>query len=212
MSEAPKKEQIIDIKASVKAIIESIDQEREREIIKRRFGLYERKETLEQIGELLGITRERVRQLEKAILIRIKMVAERGELPDITSCEKVIIRTLSDMGRVAKLHELTDKLLGKKSNSRERAHIAFIAELSPNLTVINETDNYENGVAIAEYGDEKKIKKQIEEIIKTIKTNKKPLTIEELHEKLNYEHPNHVQALAQISKHLAHLIYAIKFL
>ena len=27
----------------------------------------------------------------------------------------------------------------------------------------------------------------------------------ELHEKLNYEHPNHVQALAQISKHLAHL-------
>ena len=190
MSEAPKKEQIIDIKASVKAIIESIDQEREREIIKRRFGLYERKETLEQIGELLGITRERVRQLEKAILIRIKMVAERGELPDITSCEKVIIRTLSDMGRVAKLHELTDKLLGKKSNSRERAH---------------ETDNYENGVAIAEYGDEKKIKKQIEEIIKTIKTNKKPLTIEELHEKLNYEHPNHVQALAQISKHLAHL-------
>ena len=205
MSEAPKKEQIIDIKASVKAIIESIDQEREREIIKRRFGLYERKETLEQIGELLGITRERVRQLEKAILIRIKMVAERGELPDVTSCEKVIIRTLSDMGRVAKLHELTDKLLGKKSNSRERAHIAFIAELSPNLTVINETDNYENGVAIAEYGDEKKIKKQIEEIIKTIKTNKKPLTIEELHEKLNYEHPNHVQALAQISKHLAHL-------
>ena len=185
MSEAPKKEQIIDIKASVKAIIESIDQEREREIIKRRFGLYERKETLEQIGELLGITRERVRQLEKAILIRIKMVAERGELPDVTSCEKVIIRTLSDMGRVAKLHELTDKLLGKKSNSRERAHIAFIAELSPNLTVINETDNYENGVAIAEYGDEKKIKKQIEEIIKTIKTNKKPLTIEELHEKLN---------------------------
>lgn len=205
MSEAPKKEQIIDIKASVKAIIESIDQEREREIIKRRFGLYERKETLEQIGELLGITRERVRQLEKAILIRIKMVAERGELPDVTSCEKVIIRTLSDMGRVAKLHELTDKLLGKKSNSRERAHIAFIAELSPNLTVINETDNYENGVAIAEYGDEKKIKKQIEEIIKTIKTNKKPLTIEDLHEKLNYEHPNHVQALAQISKHLAHL-------
>ena len=114
MSEAPKKEQIIDIKASVKAIIESIDQEREREIIKRRFGLYERKETLEQIGELLGITRERVRQLEKAILIRIKMVAERGELPDITSCEKVIIRTLSDMGRVAKLHELKKATLANE--------------------------------------------------------------------------------------------------
>ena len=80
MSDAQTNEQVIDIKAAVAAIIESIDQEREREIITRRFGLYERKETLEQIGELLGITRERVRQLEKAILIRIKMMAENNEL------------------------------------------------------------------------------------------------------------------------------------
>ena len=50
MSDAQTNEQVIDIKAAVAAIIESIDQEREREIITRRFGLYERKETLEQIG------------------------------------------------------------------------------------------------------------------------------------------------------------------
>ena len=205
MSEAPNKEQVIDIKASVKAIIDSIEQEREREIITRRFGLYERKETLEQIGELLGITRERVRQLEKAILIRIKMTAERGDLPDITASEKAIIRTLSDLGRIAKLQVITDTLLGKKSDSRERAHIAFIAELSPGLTVVNETDNYDNAIAIAEYGDEKKIRKQVDEIVKTIKSNKQPLSIEDLHSKLNYEHPKHVQALAGVSKHLANL-------
>ncbi|MDO4684201.1 MAG: sigma factor-like helix-turn-helix DNA-binding protein [Candidatus Saccharibacteria bacterium] len=205
MSEAPTQEQVIDIKAAVKAIIDSIEQEREREIITRRFGLYERKETLEQIGELLGITRERVRQLEKAILIRVKMMAERGDLPDITASEKVIIRTLSDLGRTARVQDLTDTLLGKKSDARERAHIAFIAELAPHLTVINETDNYHHGVAIAEYGDEKKIRKQVDEILKTIKTHKQPLSIEELHDKLSYEHPNHVKALASISKHLAHL-------
>ena len=56
----------VDIKASAKKILETIDREREREIIARRFGLYDRRETLEQIGDLLGITRERVRQLEKA--------------------------------------------------------------------------------------------------------------------------------------------------
>ena len=49
----------------VKDVIATIEREREREIIERRFGLFDRKETLEQIGELLGITRERVRQLEK---------------------------------------------------------------------------------------------------------------------------------------------------
>lgn len=65
MSEAPKQEATFDINLTVEAIMSAVDQEREREIITRRFGLYDRKETLEQIGELLGITRERVRQLEK---------------------------------------------------------------------------------------------------------------------------------------------------
>ena len=47
----------IDLKTGVADIVALIDQEREREIITRRFGLYDRRETLEQIGELLGITR-----------------------------------------------------------------------------------------------------------------------------------------------------------
>lgn len=206
MSEAPATtEQVIDIKAAVAAIIDAIEQEREREIITRRFGLYERKETLEQIGELLGITRERVRQLEKAILIRIKMSAERGDLADVTASEKVIIRTLSDMGRIARVQDLTDGLLGKKSDARERAHIAFLAELAPHLTVVNETDNYYLSVGIAEYGDEKKVRGEVDAIVKAIKANKEPLTIEALHDKLQYEHPKHVEALASVSKHLAHL-------
>ena len=61
MTETTEAKQPIDLKAGVSAIIGLIDQEREREIITRRFGLYDRRETLEQIGELLGITRERVR-------------------------------------------------------------------------------------------------------------------------------------------------------
>lgn len=205
MSDAPSQETVIDIKASVASIIESIDQEREREIVTRRFGLYERKETLEQIGELLGITRERVRQLEKAILIRIKIAAEKGSLPDVITTEKVIIRTLSDMGRIARIQDLTDTLLNKKSDARERAHIAFLAELAPNLTTVDESDHYHNAVGIAEYGDDKKIKKAVDEIVKTIKANKEPISIEDLHAKLNYEHPNHVKALASVSKHLANL-------
>lgn len=205
MSDAQEHRQTIDIKAAVAAIIDSIEQEREREIITRRFGLYDRRETLEQIGELLGITRERVRQLEKAILIRIKISAEKGELEDINAAEKAIVRALSDMGRVARIQELTDLMLGKKSNSKERAHIGFIAELAPNLTVVNETDNYHYSVGIAEYGDEKTIRKRVDEIVKSIKSNKEPINIEALHDKLSYEHPKHVKALASVSKHLSNL-------
>ena len=57
-------------------ILATIDREREREIVARRFGLFDRKETLEQIGEMLGITRERVRQLEKSVVTRLKTAAE----------------------------------------------------------------------------------------------------------------------------------------
>ena len=76
------------IKTAIQDILKTIDQEREREIITRRFGLFDRKETLEQIGELLGITRERVRQLEKAILIRLKIAAEEGDIPAIRTVER----------------------------------------------------------------------------------------------------------------------------
>lgn len=205
MSESTDQEKLIDLKAGVSEILASIEQEREREIITRRFGLYDRKETLEQIGELLGITRERVRQLEKAILIRLKIAADEGKLEAAKSFEKTFIRNLTELGRLARVQDLTDTLLGRVTDQRERAHVAFIATLAPGLTVIDENDNYFNAVGIAEYGDEKKVRSEIDEIVKTIKAKGEPMTVEQMHETLSYEHPNQVRALASISKLLANL-------
>jgi len=205
MSDATDTKQPIDLKAGVNDVLALIEQEREREIITRRFGLYDRRETLEQIGELLGITRERVRQLEKAILIRLKIAAEEGKTEVVSSLEKVFVRTLSEMGRVARVQDLADALYGKATNQQERAHVAFIAALAPGLTVLDENDNYYNAVGIADYGDEKKVRSRIDEIVTVIKAAGAPLSLNELHDKLNYEHPSHVSALASVSKQLAHL-------
>jgi len=205
MSDATESKQPIDLKAGVTDILALIEQEREREIITRRFGLYDRRETLEQIGELLGITRERVRQLEKAILIRLKIAAEEGKTEVVANLEKTFVRTLSEMGRVARTQDLADKIYGRSTNQQERAHVAFIATLAPGLTVIDENDNYWGGVGIAEYGDEKKVKSRIDEIVSIIKASGEPMSIDQLHDALNYEHPSHVSALASVSKLLAHL-------
>ena len=206
MSDATdQKQPTIDLKSGVSDVLALIEQEREREIITRRFGLYDRRETLEQIGELLGITRERVRQLEKAILIRLKIAAEEGKTEVVTSLEKTFVRTLSEMGRVARVQDLADKIYGRATNQQERAHVAFIATLAPGLTVIDENDSYFHAVGIAEYGDEKKIRGQIDDIVKVIKDNKEPMSLDQLHDALDYEHPMHVSALASISKQLAHL-------
>lgn len=199
------KSQKVDFQTGVNDILSVIDQEREREIITRRFGLYDRKETLEQIGELLGITRERVRQLEKAILNKLRLATSNGKILAESNLEKTIIRQLYEMGRVAKISDLTDKLYGGTSNQLQRSQIAFIAELAPSLCVINENDNYHHGVCICEYSDEKKVRAEVDAIVSIIRKNGQPLSIEELHDKLSYEHPDHVRALASMSKLLAHL-------
>ena len=206
MSDASdQKQPSTDLKSGVTDVLALIEQDREREIITRRFGLYDRRETLEQIGELLGITRERVRQLEKAILIRLKIAAEDGKTEAVTGLEKTFIRILSEMGRVARTQDLADKLYGRTTNLQERAHVAFIATLAPGLTVVDENDNYFSAVGIAEYGNEKKIRSEIDDIVRTIKENKEPMSLDQLHDTLSYEHPSHVSALASISKQLAHL-------
>lgn len=209
MSEAPAKTTTeatsVDIDSAIEAILGAVEQEREREIITRRFGLYDRKETLEQIGELLGITRERVRQLEKAILIRLKIAGEEGKIPAIQSVEKAIVRELSEMGRLATVADLTDTLLGSKATPLSKSRVQFAATLAPRLTVVDENDNYKAAVGIAEYGDEKKIREHVDAVVSTVKKHGEPLTIEQLHDQLNHEHPSHVRALASVSKHLSNL-------
>src|SRR5213592_2767363 len=95
-------------------VLGTIEREREREIISRRFGLFDRRETLEQIGELLGITRERVRQLEKAVVTRLREAAK-NDLPRIKDVEKVLSNHLKDMGNVARISDVAERLAPKGS-------------------------------------------------------------------------------------------------
>ncbi|MBQ2695295.1 hypothetical protein IJG04_01505 [Candidatus Saccharibacteria bacterium] len=193
------------LKNAITGSLKIIDQDREREIISRRFGLKGGRETLEQIGEMLSITRERVRQLEKAILIRLQISAEENQIPELASAEKILVRNLTEMGRVARLSDLADKVYGKASSDSERAGIHFIATFAKNLTVVEENDRYYASIGIAEYGSTLVLKERAEEIVSVIRANKKPMTLDELDNKLNYEHPDHIKAIASISKMLATL-------
>lgn len=194
-----------DLESTVKSILSEIVQEREQQIISRRFGLYDRKETLEQIGEMLGITRERVRQLEKAILVRLRSMISEGKITAATTMEKTLTSKLAEMGRAAKTQDLASHLLERDATPTERAHVAFISELAPSITLINENDDFYQSATIGSIGDEKSVKKQVEEIVKAIKNHGQPITAEELHKSFKYEHPLNITALASTSKKLAHL-------
>ena len=193
------------LKKAISGSLDIVEQDREKEIISRRFGLTGNRETLEQIGEMLSITRERVRQLEKAILIRLQISAEENQIPELAAAEKLLIRNLTEMGRVAKVSDLADKVYGRKTTASEKTGIHFIATFSKGLTVVEENDRYNSAIGIAEYGSTLYIKEKVDEIVNTLKANKKPMTLEELDNELDYEHPDYIKAMASISKLLATL-------
>jgi transcriptional regulator with XRE-family HTH domain len=188
----------------VSDILATIEREREREIVARRFGLFDRKETLEQIGEMLGITRERVRQLEKSVVTRLRTTAEQGSLPHVADFQTTLLDLLHEAGEVARVSSITAQLTDSP-NREEQARVAFLSQLCPKLAVVSEDDNFFYSVGVKEVRDEKALKARVGELIDTIKELGEPKTIEEIAKAAGMDEAKQTAALASISKHLATL-------
>lgn len=203
MTEAQNPSTIGQTEAIVSDILATIDREREREIVARRFGLFERKETLEQIGELLSITRERVRQLEKSVVARLKVTAEAGELPHIAAFEAQICDTLKNKGGLMRIAGLTEQL-GIAESRLEQARLAFIAQLCPKLVVVEEDDNHYLSVASDAIFDGH-TKEWVAKIVAAVKDLGQPSSIQDVADKAGIEDITQAEALARTSKQLATL-------
>lgn len=195
--------QTLDVEQVVNSILDSIEREREREIIARRYGLFDRKETLEQIGELLNITRERVRQLEKAVMARLKAIADK-ELPSVKQFEDAVISHISNTGHVARVNDISAKLT-KENSKIDQSRVSFLSELASGLSVIDDNDHYHHAIGVRALHDEKKIKEAVASIVDAIKKANKPVTAEEIKEAIGHADHQAVAALASVSKQLATL-------
>ena len=100
-----------ELEGAVQSIMSTIDNNREADIITRRYGLNGERETLEQVGETLNITRERVRQIEKATLIRIRLSLDDGKNPLFNTAEMDLVKSLHEMGRAARIDDLTRQVM-----------------------------------------------------------------------------------------------------
>jgi hypothetical protein len=203
MTETATNTNVLNVEKIVGDILATIDREREREIIARRYGLYDRKETLEQIGELLGITRERVRQLEKAVITKMKAQAEK-ELPHIADIEESLGAMLSEMGGAARVRTIAEQLIDGATKI-DQSRVSFLVRLTPALTHVDENDHFHNGAALASQYSEKTIKEQVKHVIDAIKKIAKPVSIEEIAGSMGHPDAKKVEALASLSKNLATL-------
>lgn len=193
----------IEVESVVNDILATIDREREREIISRRFGLFDRKETLEQIGELLGITRERVRQLEKAVMVRLQIAAER-DLPHMTEVEEYLEHHIKAAGNIVSVKELGEKLTAENTKI-DQARLAFLAKLSEKFAVVDEDDSHHQGIGLKELHDVADIKQHVSDIVKHIRAIGEPAEADVIQKRHNKLEVAHVGAMASISKKLATL-------
>lgn len=193
---------ILNTESIVQDILNTIDREREREIIARRYGLFDRKETLEQIGELLGITRERVRQLEKAVMTKLR--ATGSELPHVAEVEQAVVTLLSQTGDTARITALAGKLTAESTRT-DQSRLSFLTELCPNIAVVSEDDTYFQSAGNSKVHDTATIKKEVAAIVDAIKKAGKPVESKDMTKLSGMQTNEYAAALASISKQLATL-------
>src|SRR3982751_5204773 len=92
---------------SASAILGALRNERDRQIVAQRYGLgLPKRYTLEKIGSDFGITRERVRQIEKAATAKLKQ----SQAPELRQVDTILQSQLTDRGQVVRLKDLADDL------------------------------------------------------------------------------------------------------
>lgn len=195
-------ESVLDTETIVQDILASIEREREREIIARRYGLFDRKETLEQIGELLGITRERVRQLEKSVMTRLRSSA--NTLPHIPEVEATLLSTIEKNGQTARITALGAELTSENTRT-DQSRLAFLSELCPRVSAISDDDDYYQAAGNSNVHDEAAIKKEVGKLVEAISKAGKPVDIKDLTQTAEMPNDAYTGALASISKQLATL-------
>ncbi len=191
---------VLNTEAIVQSVLNSVDREREREIIARRYGLFDRKETLEQIGELLGITRERVRQLEKSVMTKLRQTGV--DLPHVSEVEAALLTALGEAGETARITTLSSKLTAENTRT-DQSRLAFLTELCPNISVISEDDTYFQAAGNSKVHDTLQLKKEVGTVVDAIKKAGKPVDKKDLAKLTGFETDTFVAALASISKQLA---------
>lgn len=190
----------LEIPKIVQDILSSLDKERERRIISGRFGLDGRKQTLEEIGQSLGITRERVRQIEKQVVGRLPQVKH----PHLDRVKKVFGAYLEELGRIVPIHELAGRFGLNEQGGY--AQVSFLAQLLPDFEVIYENDHFHHSVADRKHHDAAKAHKLVKELVATVQSLGAPAKLEQIREAMPTKLDlHHLHGLARSSKQVTNL-------
>ena len=142
---------------------------RQKQVISRRFGLRGQRETLEAIGQDMGITRERVRQIEEDALESLK---NRMDLPLCRQVSHHFTDYLRKNSHLKKEEILLDQLGG----DRFKNHVFFLLTLSKPLIRVSENKDFHALWATNE-SSLKKAAQAVDHFVSKLEKEKKPLAL-----------------------------------
>jgi DNA-directed RNA polymerase delta subunit len=188
-----------DYKQAVNQILKELRRDRDRQIIARRFGFgLSRRQTLEKIGNDFDITRERVRQIEKAAITKMRASGS----AEIARASEQLRAIVADRGGVM-LTSGVAEALGAPAN--DTPYIVFLALLSNGVELIDDDDDLRQAITLAPVYNRAQIVQLLNEIIAAIKEYSKPITLAKLSNKLPSELENvTLEQIMSVSKRLAY--------
>lgn len=161
---------IIDFTLIKDKIIEALDNNKEKEVLFSRFGLDGKKiETLENIGKRFNVTRERIRQIEKSVIKKIKNDSSLSN--DFTK----LYNFIQKKGGIISESRLQDLTL-VENNSKVVLNIMLVS--SPNIIPVN--NKYFQNVWAIDSLDIEYTSKLAKTIFDFLKNNKRVFSINEI--------------------------------
>jgi hypothetical protein len=170
------------------------------DILKRRYGLGKsvKKETLESVGRIYGITRERVRQIESSAILTLR----KSEVYDgVQPIFKEIAGIIHDLGSVIPEYILLKEL---SSNELTQNHIHFLLVVGGDFSYMKEDRDF-----VHRWHVDKEVAKKIQTVLNKLqkKIKKDQLLAEhEIIEMLNSELGNGDNALKKSVKNNSNVI------
>lgn len=178
--------------------LSNLKKDRDKEVLRRRSGISMTAQTLEQIGQNLNITRERVRQIEKAALSKLRDKTEFNN-----GLSDSILMTLSKNGGLISLESLSNEL--GVANDAEPL-VVFLIKINPQLVLVEKNDNHGKVIGDASSFDELKISKLHNQIVESIKVHGKPTKFANLTKLIDGPHkPESLLELCRASYRLSEL-------
>src|SRR5665647_1011297 len=163
-----------DYHAATDQILRELRRDRDRQIIARRFGFgLVKRQTLEKIGADFDITRERVRQIEKAAIAKMRT----SQSAELERADTLLTEAVRELGNVALISDVASTL---DIDARDEAYAVFLSLLAPGVELITETDDLRATVGLQPIFNREQTIELITELLTTIKSYGKPISSQKL--------------------------------